>query len=142
MYAIYYGLIVDESKEEDGQVEIVAPLDEHGNLLPALMKHVCLYCEHNVQQINTVPEDRLSGGRRGIQKEERDLSIAEMQKAILTHEEKSIDEMMIHTILKQGQSYKPVAILKFVQNSWEVAQRVSMKKMKSMFGNIKERKNL
>lgn len=48
MYAIYYGLIVDESKEEDGQVEIVAPLDEHGNLLPALMKHVCLYCEHNV----------------------------------------------------------------------------------------------
>lgn len=36
-------LIVDESKEEDGKVEIIAPLDEHGNLLPALMKQVKVF---------------------------------------------------------------------------------------------------
>ncbi|KAK8797804.1 hypothetical protein WA171_005335 [Blastocystis sp. BT1] len=87
-----------ESKEEDGKVEIVTPLDEHGNLLPALMK----------QQIKSAPEDRLSGGRRGIKKEERDLSIAEMKRAILTHEEKSIDEMIMHNIIKQGHAYKPL----------------------------------
>ena len=39
---IWLELIVDEPKEEDGKVEIVAPLDEHGNLLPALRKQVCL----------------------------------------------------------------------------------------------------
>lgn len=44
---IWLELIVDESKEEDGKVEIVTPLDEHGNLLPALMKQVCLPNESN-----------------------------------------------------------------------------------------------
>ena len=44
---IWLELIVDESKEEDGKVEIVTPLDEHGNLLPALMKQVCLPNEIN-----------------------------------------------------------------------------------------------
>jgi len=56
----------------------------------------------------------LSGGRRGIKKEERDLSIAEMKRAILTHEEKSIDEMIMHNIIKQGHAYKPVDILRFI----------------------------
>lgn len=37
-----------------------------------------------------------------------------MQRAILTHEEKSIDEMMIHTIMKQGSHYQPVHILLFI----------------------------
>ena len=63
------------------------------------------------QNIAPEPEDRYSGGRRGVKKEENDPSISEMQRAILTHEEKSIDEMMIHTIMKQGSHYQPVFVL-------------------------------
>lgn len=45
-----------------------------------------------------------------MRKEEKDLSISDMKKAILTHEEKSIDELIVRNILKQGSRYTEVGI--------------------------------
>lgn len=55
-------------------------------------------------------EDFQSGGRRGIKREAEDPSIADMQRAIYNHSEKTIDEMMVSTIMKHGKSYRPVAL--------------------------------
>ena len=59
--------------------------------------------------MNNQEEDFRSGGRRGIKREAEDPSIADMQRAIYNHSEKTIDEMMVNTIMKHGRSYRPVS---------------------------------
>ncbi|KAK8831173.1 hypothetical protein WA577_003344 [Blastocystis sp. JDR] len=81
-----------------GPVEIVSPLDANGNLLPSLVK----------KNVNKQEEDFHLGGRRGIKREAEDPSIADMQRAIYNHSEKTIDEMMVNTIMKHGRSYRPL----------------------------------
>ena len=58
--------------------------------------------------MSKVDEDFRSGGRKGIKREAEDPSIADMQRAIYNHSEKTIDEMMVNTIMKPGHSYRPV----------------------------------
>lgn len=45
-----------------------------------------------------------------MRKEERDMSISEMQKAIFMKQEKTVDDIMINQIMKQGHSYRPVIL--------------------------------
>ena len=58
--------------------------------------------------MSKVDEDFRSGGRKGIKREAEEPSIADMQRAIYNHSEKTIDEMMVNTIMKHGHSYRPV----------------------------------
>lgn len=46
-----------------------------------------------------------------MRKEERDMSISEMQKAIYMKQEKTVDDIMINQIMKQGHSYRPVFLI-------------------------------
>lgn len=34
---------IESAKDSQGEVEIVAPMDEHGNILPSLLKRVWFY---------------------------------------------------------------------------------------------------
>ena len=43
-----------------------------------------------------------------MRKEAKDMSIKEMQKAIYMKQEKTVDDIMISQIMKQGASYRPV----------------------------------
>ena len=91
-------------------------------------------------------EDARSGGRRGIRKEERDISVLEMKKAILTHEEKSIDELIERNILKQGSRYREVCQLQFLFRRLicrlEVARQVLTRKMILMNVSTKAKKTI
>ena len=91
-------------------------------------------------------EDTRSGGRRGIRKEERDMSVLEMKKAILTHEEKSIDELIERNILKQGSRYREVCQLQFLFRRLtcrlEVALQVLTRKMILMNVSTKAKKTI
>ena len=67
-----------------------------------------IFEEFNLQTAERVDEDFYSGGRKGMKKEANDMSIKEMQKAIYMKQEKTVDDIMISQIMKQGSSYRPV----------------------------------
>lgn len=75
-----------------------------------------------------------------MRKEERDMSISEMQKAIYMKQEKTVDDIMINQIMKQGQSYRPVIIIiVLVTFSLVAVQQDLMKKMIQIFSNTRIR---